>query len=467
MPRQLLGVAVLGLGLVLSACSSQPLGSDQQGSTEGEAVGSVSLPLLTYTPDQTAYRLRLAKFTISGPALGGKPKQITPLADIEVHNEALPVGNYAITLEKGWVLERKGAADAAFVAISASLVTPNPMEVEVDGHDPAEALFAFLTTSGEVTLGKGSVNIRIGVQTCDVYDHYMASLGTLTAQCLGTVDPRSYGLNADGFLAPRFDKCLKDDGTFRSIQQVLSLQYKSSRLPTAKACLAGRFNSALAAFEASDTEVCPQLTFVEKQGTPTANIMKLVESMLPNLDKGSTEPLPPGIIDRGPNGADPLLKTFNLYQASWPNANEVPKQRCESASNCALACSSAFPSFAVGITKSSSGLEVVKTDPDAWLETTTYTAQPDDPYLRPLYYHPMSYFGGAPGVQFGDPHRAVPCGLNADGSPKCPSESCSYWTGSSHKKVKLQLDCNNYSDGSTCSSYCGPALMPPPAIPAL
>jgi hypothetical protein len=79
----------------------------------------------------------------------------------------------------------------------------------------------------------------------------------------------------------------------------------------------------------------------------------------------------------------------------------------------------------------------------------------------------MSYYGGTPGVQFGDPHRAVPCGLNASGQPVCDPEACSYFTGSSHKKVKLQLDCNDYSNPNTCTSYCGPALPPPPMIPVL
>jgi hypothetical protein len=458
MARQLLGAAVLGLALL--ACSSQPLGEDTESATTEVAAGSVSLPLVTTTPDKVSYRLRLAKFTISGPALGGKPRVITPLADIEVHNEPLPTGNYSITLEKGWVLERRGPEEAAYAAITASLVTPNPMEVEVTGYEAAEALFGFVTTSGEVSLGNGSVNVRIGVQTCDVFDSYMASLGTLTAACLGTVDPRHYSLNADGYLVPNFDQCTsRDQSALRSIQQLLSLQYMSASLPTAKACLAGRYSTALAKFLETDTEVCPSLKFVATENPITHDVIAKVEQMLPELP--STEPLPAGIID----GDQPLLKTFNLYEAVFEGT--APQQRCGSASNCALACMSTFPGFAVGITKTATGLEVVRTDPDSWLETTTYLTAADDPYLRPLFYHPMSYFGGAPGVQFGNPRRAMPCGLDANKVPVCPGESCSYWTGSSHKRTRLQLRCNDYTNGATCSSYCGPALPPPDTIPAL
>ena len=459
MARQLLGAVVLGLAL--SACSSQPLGEDTQSATSEAAAGSVSLPLVTTTPDKVSYRLRLAKFTIAGPALGGRARVITPLADVEVHNESLPTGNYSVTLEKGWVLERRGPEDAAYAAITASLVTPNPMELEITGLQAAEALFGFVTTSGEVSLGNGSVNVRIGVQTCDVFDSYMASLGTLTAACLGTVDPRAYSLNADGYLTPKFDKCTTgDELALRSINQVLSLQYMSASLPTGKACLAGRYSTALAKFLASDIKVCPTLKFVQTENPITKEVIEKVTPMLPELP--STEPLPPGILD----GDRPMLKTFNLYQAVFDGT--APQQQCGTASNCALSCMSAFPGFGVGITKTATGLEVVRTDPDSWLETTTYLAAGDDPYLKPLFYHPMSYFGGAPGVQFGNPRRAVPCGLipGTDES-LCPGESCSYWNGSSHKRTRLQLRCNNYSDGNTCSSYCGPTLPDPPTIPAL
>lgn len=458
MARQLLGVVVLGLALI--GCSSTPLGEDTQGAIEQEAVGTVALPLLTTTAEKVTYRLRLATFTIAGPALGGKPRVIKPANDIEVHNESLPVGNYSITLEKGWVLERRAPEATVFTPITASLVTPNPMELEITGKETAEALFGFVTTSGDVSLGSGSVNIRIGVQECDVYDSYMASLGTLTANCLGTTDPRVYSVNADGFLVPNFDKCTNDEGSLRSIRQLLSLQYKSARLPNAKACLAGRYSTALAKFEASSIEVCPSLRFVETENPITHDVIAKIENLLPELP--SNDPLPAGIID----GDQPALKTFNLYQAVFEP--EPPPQRgCQGASNCAIACASTFPGFAVGITKTATGLEVVRTDPDSWLETTTYLTAAQDPYLKPLFYHPMSYYGGTPGVQFGDAHRAMPCGLNADGQPVCIAEACSFFTGSSHKKTRLQLDCNDYGDPDTCTSYCGPALPAPPSLPAL
>src|SRR4051794_16775074 len=101
MVRHLLGVALLTV--IVGACSSAPIDpTTQQGSTESE-LGSVSLPLSTTVGD-TSYRLYPATFTITGPALGGKPRVIKPLITEVVHNEVLPVGSYSIQLEQGWVL---------------------------------------------------------------------------------------------------------------------------------------------------------------------------------------------------------------------------------------------------------------------------------------------------------------------------------------------------------------------------
>jgi hypothetical protein len=452
--RQLLGVVMLGLAL--SACSSTPIGSGSTDTSE-EAAGSVRLPLVTKV-GAIGYRLRNATFTIVGSALGGKAKVIKPLPDIEVHNEALPLGSYSINLEKGWILERLGPGDKDYVAIEAKLVTPNPLDFEVTGKAPADALFGFATTSGDVSFGSGSVNVHIGVQDCSLYDSYTASLGTLTANCLGTIDPRAYEIDADGFLVPRFSECVDGDpAKLRSIRQVLSLQHRSARLPFAKACLAGRYATSLAKFQETGTEVCPKWDFVRTENPITAEVIAKIEGQLPRLP--SSDPLPPGILD----GDRPALKTFNLYAVALDG---TPNQSCRGASDCAQLCASTFPGFAVAISKTPDGREAILTDPDSWLETTVFATMSDDPYLRPTFYHPMSYFGGAPGVQFGDPHRAMPCGLDDKGVSICLPESCSYFTGL-HRRTRLQLDCNDYSNADTCTSYCGPALPIPPEIPAL
>ena len=138
-----------------------------------------------------------------------------------------------------------------------------------------------------------------------------------------------------------------------------------------------------------------------------------------------------------------LLKENSLYIVS----QEKPDQVCKTPAECAMACAGGFPGFVI----SGEG-ESVLTDPPAWLLDTTYLGADTDPYLRPGYYHPMSYYGGVPGVAFGEYERFDPCG-----GGKCPPESCSYYAGL-HLKTQLQKDCLDDADVSTCVSYCGPKL---------
>lgn len=436
MVRQLLGVALLTL--VVGACSSSPLDtSGEQGSgvIEGDA-GSVSIPLTTKTAD-AAYRLNSATFTITGPALAGKPRVIKPLPDVEVHNEVLPVGSYSIQLEKGWVLEKKGAADKAFVAVTAQLITPNPTSFTVTGKEVADAFFGFVTTNGDVALGNGSVNVRIGVQDCTAYDSYTAALGALTADCLGTVDPHAYSVNKDGFLTPKFDSCPNDKSKLSKIRQLLSLQQRSARLPFAKQCLAGRFEVAQQALAKTDIAVCPSWKKQRVVNPITEDTLVKVEAGLPELPAADTgQPL--RVLE--------LLKENSLYSVG---GGQGGGKSCQTPADCAQLCAAAFPGFVIGV----SGGEGVLTDPIAWLLDTTYDTKSADPYLRATYYHPMSYYGGVPGVVFGDPARAVPC----EDPALCPAELCSYYAGS-HIKTKLQLDCLVPDDPDTCASYCGPPL---------
>jgi hypothetical protein len=437
MVRKLLGVALLTL--VAGACSSAPLdpvGESGSGVSETEA-GSVSIPLTTQNGD-TAYRLNLATFTITGPALAGKPRTIKPLVDVPVHNEVLPVGSYSIQLEKGWVLEKKGVSDKAFAAVSASLITTNPVTFDVDGKTTADAFFGFVTTSGDVTLGNGSVNVRIGVQDCSAYDSYTAALGVLTADCLGRVDPRDYSVNKDGLLTPNFDSCPVDKTKLTKIRQLLSLQQRSARLPFAKQCLGGRLQVAQQALATTDIAVCPTWKKVGPINAITLETVIKAEAGLPAL---------PAADPGKPLEVLGLLKENVEYTVT---GGQGGGKSCQSVSDCAAVCGKAFPGFVIG----PRGAGAIIVDPVAWLLDTTYDKSTADPYLRATYYHPMSYSGGVPGVVFGDPARAEPCG---PGVKDCPGELCSYYAGS-HIKTRLQLDCLIEGDIDTCASYCGPPL---------
>lgn len=436
MVRQLLGAALVALIAGVGACSSTPIDSTEQGATEGE-LGSVNLPLTTQVGD-VAYRLNKATFTITGPALAGTPRVVKPPADEPVHNEVLPVGSYSIQLEKGWVLERRGPEAKVFTAVPATLVTPNPLSFEVSGKEPADAFFGFATVSGDVSLGNGSVNIRIGVEDCSSYDTYMAALGELTADCLGRVDPRDYEISRDGILRPTFKACPVNPSKFTPIMQLLSVQRRTARLPYAQQCLVGRFAKAQQQFLASGlVQTCPSWRFVGYVNEITTNVTATIikNGLLPEL------PAPDDV--RPDPKAMEMLKQQSQYELT-----NAPGQKCESAGRCAALCTAAFPGFLQSVDGT-----IATTDPTAWLSDATYMSANTDPYLRLGYYHPMSYYGPLPGALFGEYARYEPCGPLVSCSP----EICSYYAGS-HIKTFLQKDCLDDTDINTCLSYCGPKL---------
>jgi len=164
---------------MLGACSSTPIDSNEQGATESD-VGSVNLPLTT-SVGGVDYRLNKATFTIVGPTLA-KPLVVVPPADEPVHNVVLPSVPTRLSCRPGWVLERRGLTRRLFAAVAARARHAESARVRRHRKSPADAFFGFVTTSGDVSLGKGSVNIRIGVQDCSSYDAITAALRRADAE---------------------------------------------------------------------------------------------------------------------------------------------------------------------------------------------------------------------------------------------------------------------------------------------
>ena len=136
------------------------------------------------------------------------------------------------------------------------------------------------------------------------------------------------------------------------------------------------------------------------------------------------------------------LELKNIYRVSFSDA----AARSEEASSSAVECAGGFQGFVL----EAQGPSAVLTDPPAWLLDTTYPSASVNPYFRPGYYHPMVYYGGIPGVAFGEANRYRPC-------PYCQPETCAYYAGLV-LKTQLQLDCLDPDDWDTCVSYCGPKL---------
>ncbi|HWZ92304.1 MAG TPA: hypothetical protein VNW92_25745, partial [Polyangiaceae bacterium] len=234
MTKQLLRLALALLAAATCACSGPS--DPNAGAGEDGVTGTVSLPL-TSVVGNVNYRLTKAQFTISGPTLP-TPRVVKPPPDLAIDTETLPVGHYAVLLANGWVLERKGPeAGAVFTPVPATLVTPNPTVFDISLGGLVNAWFIFETGDGDVGLGQGNVNIRIGVQDCTSFNPYEAALATYTVDCLGTITPDSFSVSVDGILRRNFTSCPLDPTRLRPIDSLLSLQFRTARLPFVKECM--------------------------------------------------------------------------------------------------------------------------------------------------------------------------------------------------------------------------------------
>jgi hypothetical protein len=412
-------------GIVQIACSGEapgPLTDDAR------QTGSVSLPLTAQSGD-VAYRLAAARFTITGTPLSG-PLVIRPPADTPIHEETLPVGSYSILLDDGWRLERKGPEDTAFSPVQATLIVENPQSFSVARDAITDVVFSFATGIGQVDLGRGRADIRIEVRDCKSYDMYAATIATLTVDCLGRIDQNSFVLDAAGFLRRNFQSCPLDERKLQWIDDFLGLQYARSlpgqtvnALPFGKDCIAGRWARWRAEFDSSGVIACPDWRKTAEINTPTDALYDSIAKLIPPL---------PYQEQRDRFTLPEQLKVNSIYLVTNPPG--IPGQQCGTPGACAAICAGGFPGFVIQQEGST-----VFTDPPAWQLDLVFTGS--NPFMRPGYYHPMSFSGAPPGEIFGHRNR-VP-------------EQCSYYDSGYHFMTNLKLDCQMMPDGSeSCVSAC-------------
>jgi hypothetical protein len=266
---------------------------------------------------------------------------------------------------------------------------------------------------------------------CAGYQQYGAALATFTLDCLGTIAPTSYRITA-GKLERSFDTCPVDSSKLRDIDAVLSLQHREAQAPGLSQCLSRRYVQFLADFSDEGVSMCPSW---RKLQTVNPISHALIESTSLELERAFAHPAEPFSMPD-------VLEEKNLWAVSFEGA-----QRSASLSPgaAASACAGGFDGFVLGHEAGS-----VLTDPPSWLAPWTFATAADDPFLKPGFYHPMSFYGPPPGAVFAHYNRFAPC-------PGCPAEACSYFAGV-HRKTRLQADCLDPADISTCVAYCGPPL---------
>jgi hypothetical protein len=463
---------VLGFGIVCSVivgCSGNPNGSAGTDQVELNEIGEVTIPLTTQTGD-TIYRLASAKFTITGATLGGKPLTITAPPDEHIHKETLASGSYAILLQDGWQLQAMSAVATlgtatdtklidvkatapAWVNVEASLISPNPAVFAINRSSVTNVYFNFATAAGVVNVGKGDVNIHIGVNDCSSYDQFTAALGVATVDCLGTIGPDSYVADSDGSLHPNFNSCpleqknptcirdpkaLRERGiplcTYDTIKDLLSVQNRQRQLPLGKQCVAGRYLQWRDSFLKSGITSCPN--WVDKQVFNAPSRESIAKQIAPAIQR----------LPRTPTGEQiqfvRFLKTFATYHLEYPTP--PPDQKCQTPADCAIQCGGGFPGFVIAPRGVPIDENTIATDPTYWLADDVYTDFDNDPFWADGYFHPMSYYGPLPGVLAG--HRAR----------SYLDEQCSYFDGTLHTVLNMRINCLDNADLDSCISLCLP-----------
>jgi hypothetical protein len=337
-------------------------------------------------------------------------------------------------------------------------------------------------------------------QSCEGFNRITAALGELTADCRGTVDPRDYGIDDNGRIAPNFQSCPADPnnerGALLHIKQLLSIQ--RAPVPNVVECTAGRFKQALEKFSTRGINVCPTWSKKNVLNPPTPELIKTLSPLLPVLLEEEQETtlkgpfVPPPELDQ--------LKIKSSYTVTLPPGTS---QQCSSPADCATACAEAFPGFVLpslpGTPK-----DTILVDPDSWWSQEFYGAsgnlQSDPNNMDTAFYHQMGFVLPTPGDTYGALARWNPCNatvVNSDamGQPfkaalttstpttlaslppsstgstqittECQSEKCNYYIGGYpdnpiYVKTKLQRWCadTKYADQSTCLAFCGRKLAP-------
>lgn len=151
----------LALGLLLCAGAALAAGcATESQDLEVPAIGRLSLPLSVAT-DEYTYRLVNAQLNLSGP----KNQTFSPSPSDELLTLSLPIGQYVVTLQQGWQIQRLDGFGATTTMNEAVLTSQNPIAVDIDSQLVTSLRFDFDVSGRGIAFGEGGLEIAINV--CD------------------------------------------------------------------------------------------------------------------------------------------------------------------------------------------------------------------------------------------------------------------------------------------------------------
>jgi hypothetical protein len=169
------------LGLTIGACGSI------ESALAPAQTGTVQFALTALGSDGATYRLRQGTLGVQGPTASSVDLEDIP-SDTPVFRTTVNVGEYTITLQEGWVLQRSDGD--LFVDVTAQLISPNPTVIDVRPNTLSVVAIILETVDAEIEFATGDLEVWLAVHHLDC-EH-------------GTFITRSCGANLTG---RRFRMC--------------------------------------------------------------------------------------------------------------------------------------------------------------------------------------------------------------------------------------------------------------------
>jgi hypothetical protein len=175
MYRRFISVAIIALGQM--GCSD----TSEKAEDTSDSFTGIQLSLSMEGQVGTSYRLSPATFSIRKEGTNEPPRLIEASADVNVVTTPVDPGQYTVSLQTGWVLNRV-REDGSITPIPATLYSPNEQSVWVnDRTEPV--IFGF-------RLGQSS--IAVGATVDDEYFHSQSD-GTISLNSSGKYQIWLYG----------------------------------------------------------------------------------------------------------------------------------------------------------------------------------------------------------------------------------------------------------------------------------
>jgi hypothetical protein len=158
------------VALAANACDSA------KSETTTAKTGTVQMALTAVGSDGDTYRLRNAMLHIDGPTTADVELD-EAYGDSPLFEARVDTGEYKITLDEGWVLQRHNGE--SFEVVEARLLTQNPLKFEVKRNATTTMALVFETVDGESEFATGELEVWLAVNhlDCEAGEYVTRSCG--------------------------------------------------------------------------------------------------------------------------------------------------------------------------------------------------------------------------------------------------------------------------------------------------